>query len=352
MDVMAAMYGVYKKKLTLDVSVPDIEKQIRDVFNKAASPLGVIRKEPKVIESIIPSAHKKSEPTTKDRGLLTALPVAKIPFTAPATIIHPSFAEPIPKIPYKAPAPIAKIKTPVPKTRISFTAPATGGQLTALPPGLRVTKIIPEIKKSLDDRTKPERILNVIKTDVADQIRNTFNATTSPKGITKIEPKVNESIMPSAHKKSEPATKVHPSFPEPVPVAKIPFTAPAPVAKIATPDPAPDQLVQLSDKKVIEVVPKTEFVSKIAVAKNTPDIEVNTADKPASKITMETEPVNDYTLHPGLEDSEVMRIVEEGGARAERVLRVVTTGKADVPVKTLSTTALLLIGVALYFLLK
>jgi len=161
MDVMAAMYGQYEKKLTLDVSVPDIEKKIRDDLNAKTSPLGITKKEPKVNESIIPSAHKKSEPITKT---------------------HPSFDESI------------KALAPAPKRKISITDKL----ISTLHPGLRDDQIMPELIKSYDDRTKSERILNVIKKDVADQIRGIFNAVAPPGGVIRKEPKVDESIIPQA----------------------------------------------------------------------------------------------------------------------------------------------------------
>lgn len=286
MDIMGAMYGVYSKKLALDVSVPDIEEEIRKVLNLSTSPLGITKKEPMVDESLMPSPHKKSEPIT--------VPKAK---PKPLPITQPSFIEPV-----KA----------------------------------------------------TEKILNVVKKDVADQIRNVINVKTSPMGITKIEPSVDESLLPSAHKKSEPVQtlsvdrtipfgktreemiRIEAGFkeymkaqaPKVKDIPKIPFTAPAPVAKIA-------------------VAAQVE-VNKISVAKSTPEIEVNVADKPLSKITTEID-MNEVGsgLHPGVSDSEVQRIIDEGGAKAERVLSVIYTGKAPPATKTLSTQALLVIGAAI-----
>jgi len=224
-------------------------------------------------------------------------------------------------------------------------------------PGLTDEQLVNEVARG--SKFQQARILDVVRTDLAKQIRDVLDSQAKPGGSMDVN-KVDESEIVPAARKSIPIdrgqlTALPGIFFEKeksaIPEAIKPVVKTKPVAKpvaepVYKPAATPVRTIQVETPVA---KPAATIVSK-PVAKP-----VVTPVAKSEILTEETDVAEPkYTLHPGLEDSEVLKIIEEGGARAERVIRVVTTGRADAPVKTLSDTALLLIGavILIFFVLK
>ena len=297
MDVMAAMYAQYSKKLDLSVSVPDIEENIRDILYKDSSPTGVIKGVTEVKETVHPS------------------------FEEPVTV-RPSFKEPV-----KEELTIEELI----RLTVQFKEPVTIEEL------IRVTTQVEEpVKEELIIEPVKKEILNDTVPDVAKTVSDIINIDSSPEGIIKGEEKVkieHPSFEETADEYNarlerdkkrggigpyerdrfeEPVEEIvkKPSSIIPVPMEEIkPVVKDIPVQEAK---PAFEPVAKPTvDKKPVEiniVDAFVEIVKDIIVPKETPTV---TAVKetptvtPVLKIEEEPEVMDEYTLHPAITDSEV-----------------------------------------------